>query len=80
MSVTERLSALFHRHWRRGVMRSGMGTGLILAIVAVTFIIAYGEHRRGDFHKLKEKIATEQPETATPLPGGQETLALTRTR
>jgi aldose 1-epimerase len=61
-------------------MRSGMVTGLILAIAAVTFILAYQEHTRGNFHKLKEKIATEQPEAATPLPGGQEALALTRTR
>jgi aldose 1-epimerase len=76
----ERISAWFHRIWRRGVMRSGLGTGLVLALAAVAFILAYRQHVQGNFHKLKERMAVERPQLADPRPGGQEPIILTRTR
>jgi len=74
------ISEWFHRVWRRGVMRSGMMTGLFLAIAALAFIFAYRQHQQGNFHKLKQRMATERPQTAVPTPGGQEAIELTRTR
>jgi len=76
----QRLSALLDRLWHRGLKRSGMVTGLILAALATGFGVAYHQHAQGNFHKLKVKMATEVPEEATPRPGGQEALVLTRTR
>jgi aldose 1-epimerase len=76
----ERISAWFHRIWRRGVMRSGLGTGLVLALAAVAFILAYRQHVQGNFHKLKERMAVERPQLADPRPGGQEPVVVTRTR
>ena len=76
----ERIAAWFHRIWRRGVMRSGLGTGLVLALAAVAFILAYRQHVQGNFHKLKERMAVERPQLADPRPGGQEPVVLTRTR
>jgi galactose mutarotase-like enzyme len=35
---------------------------------------------QGNFHKLKERMATERPQIAEPRPGGQDALMLTRTR
>jgi aldose 1-epimerase len=76
----ERMAAWFHRVWRRGVMRSGLVTGLVLAIAAMIFILAYRQHVQGNFHKLKERMAVERPQMADPRPGGQEPIMLTRTR
>ena len=76
----ERIAAWFHRIWHRGVMRSGLGTGLLLALAAVAFILAYRQHVQGNFHKLKERMAVERPQLADPRPGGQDPVVLTRTR
>jgi aldose 1-epimerase len=74
------MSEWLHRIWRRRVMRSGMVTGLVLAIAALGFIFAYRQHQQGNFHRLKERMATERPQTSVPAPGGQEAIDLTRTR
>lgn len=76
----EGISRWFHRVWRRGLMRSGLVTGLILGVVALVFVMAYRQHMRGGFHKLKQRMATERPQETIPLPGGQEAIELTRTR
>lgn len=74
-------SALFHRVWRRGLMRSGMVTGLLLAIVVLGLGVAYRERGRGNLHKLKAKIETPQrAELKVPRPGGKEAITLMRTR
>lgn len=80
MKAGEGISRWFHRIWRRGLMRSGMVTWLILGIAALTFILAYRQHVQGNFHKLKQRMATEHPQEAIPMPGGQEAIELTRTR
>jgi aldose 1-epimerase len=61
-------------------MRSGMVTGLVLLTVLVGLTVAYRQHMRGNFHKLKVKIADERQDIPVPRPGGQEAVVLTRTR
>jgi galactose mutarotase-like enzyme len=78
--LQEWCEALFHRVWRRGVMRSGMVTGLILAVLVGVLGFAYRERGRGNLHKLEAKIATDRQEVPVPLPGGQEAIELTRMR
>jgi galactose mutarotase-like enzyme len=72
--------ALIHRIWRRGVMRSGMVTGLILAALVTGLFIAYREQGRGNLHKLKAKIQPVQVDVPVARPGGQEAIVLTRSR
>lgn len=79
--VQEWFSALFHRVWRRGLMRSGMVTGLVLAILVVGLGVAYRERGRGNLHKLKAKMETPvRPELKVPRPGGKDAVTLMRTR
>ena len=80
-AVKEWFSSLYHTVWRRNLMRSGLLTGLILAGVLVGLTIGYRAHMQGNFHKLKQKIATDQQQDApVPKPGGQEAIQLMRTR
>lgn len=78
--VRQRLATLYHGVWRRYVMRSGWVTGLLLGCILVSLTIGYREHMRGNFHKLKEKMADGREDAPVPRPGGQEAIALTRTR
>jgi galactose mutarotase-like enzyme len=64
----------------RSFARSGMLTGLLLVLLLAALSAAYWEHGRGNLHKLKQKIGNERPETPTFKPGGQDPIALTRTR
>ncbi len=73
-------SSLYHTVWRRNVMRSGMLTGLILAMLVLGLGIAYRERGRGHLHKLEQKIVTERQDAPVPHPGGREAVVLTRTR
>jgi aldose 1-epimerase len=73
-------SSLFHRIWHRNLMRSGMVTGLILALLVLGLGIAYRERGRGNLHKLEAKIVTERQDAPVPRPGGQAAIVLTRTR
>jgi aldose 1-epimerase len=72
-------SSLFHRIWHRNLMRSGMVTGLFLALLVLGLSIAYRERGRGHLHKLEAKIVTERQDAPVPRPGGQEAIKLTRT-
>ena len=57
-------------------MRSGMLTGLVLAAVLVGLAVGYRAHMQGNFHRLKQKIATdEQQEAPVPQPGGREAIS-----
>jgi aldose 1-epimerase len=78
--VKQWFATLFHRIWGRGLMRSGMVTGLLLAVLVGGLSIAYRERGRGNLHKLKAKIATDRQDVAVPQPGGQEAAVLIRTR
>jgi len=71
---------LHYRLWRKGLMRSGMVTGLILALLLVGLALAFHEHQQGNLHKLKAKIETDRPETERPRPGGQDAIVLVRGR
>jgi hypothetical protein len=78
--VRRRFSALLHRLWHRGLMRSGMVTGLVLAGVLIGLAAGYRQHMRGNFHKLKAKIADERQDVPVLRPGGQEAVVLMRSR
>jgi hypothetical protein len=74
-------SKLLDRVWHKGLMRSGLVTGLTLSLLIIGLAVAYREHGLGNFHKLKAKMATtERQETAVPRPGGREAILLQRTR
>jgi len=78
--VREWLSSLYHKIWRRNVMRSGWVTGFLLGCVLVGLTMGYRAHMRGNFHKLKQEMADERVDAPVPRPGGQEAVLLTRTR
>ena len=78
--VRRRFSTLFHRLWHRGLMQSGMVTSLVLAGVLMGLAAGYRQHMRGNFHKLKAKIADERQDVPVPRPGGQEAVVLMRSR
>jgi aldose 1-epimerase len=73
-------STLHLRFWRKGLMRSGMVTGLILAALVAGLGIAYRERGRGNLHKLTAKIVPPQVEVVVPRPGGKDPIQLTRAR
>jgi len=81
LAMAERwFASLFLRVWRRGVMRSGMVTGLILTMLVCGLSFAYRERGRGKIYRLKAKISTERQDTPAPRLGGQEAIVLTRIR
>jgi galactose mutarotase-like enzyme len=72
---------LLDRVWHRGLMRSGLVTGLTLSLLLIGLAVAYREHGLGNFHRLKAKIATtDRPDLVVPRPGGREAILLQRTR
>jgi galactose mutarotase-like enzyme len=73
-------ASLFLKVWRRGVMRSGMVTGLILAVLVGGLSLAYRERGRGKIVRLKAKMATDHVDAPVPRLGGQEAIMLTRIR
>ncbi len=73
-------SSFFHRVWRRGVMRSGMVTGLILAAVVGGLSLAYREQGRGHVRRIKARIEPVRTGAPEPRPGGQGALEVTRMR
>lgn len=74
-------SKLLDRVWHKGLMRSGMVTGLTLALLVIGLAVVYREHGLGNFHRLKAKMATtDRPETAVLRPGGREAILVQRTR
>ena len=78
--VKQWFSTLYHTVWRRHLMRSGLITALILALVLIGLAAAYRQHMQGKFHllKLKANIETQQEDSHIPRPGGQEPIVLTR--
>ncbi len=76
------LSGLVEAAWLRRLMRSGMGTALLILGVLIGLTVAYRAHMQGNFHKLKLKanIDTEEHEAPVAQPGGQEAIVLVRSR
>jgi aldose 1-epimerase len=73
-------ASLFGGAWMRRLMRSGMVTAMLLCGIVIGLGIIYQQHMRGNFHKLKQQISAERPDTPVPRPGGQEAIVLTRSR
>lgn len=73
-------AAVFHRVWRRGVMRSGMVTGLILAAIVGGLSFAYREQGRGHVRRIKARIEPVRRDEPVTRPGGQDAIELTRMR
>ena len=62
-------------------MRSGMLTGLLIALLVAGVSLAYWEHGRGNLHKIEQHLKTPGEEAAAPpRPGGQDPIVLTRAR
>jgi galactose mutarotase-like enzyme len=81
LTIVQRwFSTLFHTTWRRGLMRSGLVTGLLVAALIAALSFAYRERGRGNLHKLKAKIVVEHQDVPVPRPGGQDAITLTRSR
>ena len=78
--MKQRMASWFNRVWHQGLMRSGMVTGLVVILMAIGLGLAYVEHGRGNFHKLKQKIATERQEAPVPHPGGREAIVVMRSQ
>jgi aldose 1-epimerase len=80
--VKKWFSSLYEKVWRRNLMRSGMVTMLILAVVLAGLGAAYRAHILGKYHqlKLKANIETERQDAPVPRPGGQEAIVLVRSR
>lgn len=78
----EKLKSLRFRIWRAAVMRSGMLTTMVLAILVVGLVVALKERGRGHLHKLATEL---KPKPATdpviPIqPGGQDPIVLQRSQ
>jgi galactose mutarotase-like enzyme len=78
--IWRQLTEWSNRLWQAAVMRSGMLTITVLAVVLLTLAIGWHEHMRGQFARLKRELkrpaAVLAP--APPLPGGQEPVVLER--
>jgi len=69
-----------NRLWQAAVIRSGMLTITVLAIVLLTLAVGWREHMRGQFARLKREFKGPLPvlSVPAPLPGGQEPVVLER--
>lgn len=74
------LKAWLHSIWRGKLLRSGWITIALLACVLAGLTAGYVAHLRGNFHKLKVKMANDRQDAPVPQPGGQEPITLMRTR
>ena len=70
-SIERRLS----RSRRR---RVGTVTELLVGLLVVGTLIGQFEHHRGNYTKIKQRLATPVQQDTTPRPGGQEPIVLTR--
>ena len=65
---------------KKNLMRSGMVTGLLIALLVAGASLAYWENGRGNLHKIEQHLqTTEQQEVTPPRPGGQDPVVLSRT-
>ena len=69
------------RIWRAAVLRSGMLTALVLALLLGGLLLVVWERGKGNFHRIKSELQTKpavQVPTVPP-PGGQDAVAMERT-
>jgi galactose mutarotase-like enzyme len=79
MYVTQ-LTEWLRQLWKQVVLRSGVVTIGILAVLVVGLALGWRAHRRGRFARLKAEIRQrDQPHTVpVPRPGGQDPVVLER--
>lgn len=78
--MMERLSDWGRRLWQQVVLRSGVVTIVVVALVVLGLAIGWRAHVRGRFAQFKAEFKqSDTPHTpAAPQPGGQEALVLER--
>ncbi len=74
------VAGLYDRIWQ-ALVRSGLLTIFVSVLVIAGLAVGWHEHRKGHFARLKAEIrgiASQPPEPAAPLPGGQSPVVLER--
>jgi galactose mutarotase-like enzyme len=66
--------------WRAAVMRSGLLTVLVLAIVLGGLAFGWHEHRLGQFAQLKQELGKRPVQDVSVKPGGQDVVRLERSQ
>jgi aldose 1-epimerase len=66
--------------WRAAVMRSGLLTVLVLAIVLAGLAFGWHEHRLGQFAQLKQELGKPPVRDVSVKPGGQDVVRLERSQ
>ena len=76
-----KLSGIRARAWRAAVLRSGMLTALILALLLGGLIVLVRERGKGHLHQLEMELQAKKqvPVATIPPPGGQNAIVMTRT-
>jgi aldose 1-epimerase len=75
-----KLSSMRAKVWRQAVLRSGMLTALVLALLLGGLLVVVRERGRGHLHKLETELETK-PQVVTPPfspPGGQDAIVMKR--
>ena len=75
-----KLSRIRANVWRVAVMRSGLLTALVLAILLGALILVVKERGKGNLHRLQVELQSKPEQQGPPvaLPGGQEAIVLKR--
>jgi aldose 1-epimerase len=75
-----KLSTIRARIWRQAVLRSGMLTALVLALLLGVLVFAVLERGKGNLHKLEAELQSK-PQAVGPAiaqPGGQDPIVIRR--
>src|SRR5271156_1098361 len=64
--------------WHAAVMRSGMLTIIVLALLLAGLAFGWHEHRLGHFGRLKKELAQKPKVDVVVRPGGQDVIKLER--
>jgi aldose 1-epimerase len=78
--MLQSLGRMRRRLWHAAVMRSGLLTVLVLAVVLLGLAFGWREHRLGHFGQLKRQLNPKSVTQDTPVlrPGGQDIVQLQR--
>jgi aldose 1-epimerase len=66
--------------WRAAVMRSGLLTVLVLALLLAGLSFGWHEHRMGQFAQLKHELKRRPVQDVSVKPGGQDVVKLQRSQ
>ena len=78
--LTQGVGRWRRRIWHAAVMRSGMLTFMLLALVLAGLAFGWREHRLGQFAQLKKELGKRPAREAPVRPGGQEPVQLQRSQ